>query len=212
MCETVSMRDRDANDLWIVSRETSERLALFEALLLKWNSRINLVGRNETSQLRRRHVDDSLQLLSLLPANGPVVDLGSGGGFPGLVIAIASGRSVTLVEADARKATFLREAARATGAPVEVINDRIEHCGIQNAGIVTARALAPLERLLRLSYPLLSSAGVSFLPKGGNIDAELTAAETGWQMSLKRHPSQTAPDGCILEVRHLQPISAAPSR
>ena len=195
--------------LWIVSRETSERLAVFEALLLKWNDRINLIGRNEAAQLRERHVEDSLQLLSLLPAEEAVVDLGSGGGFPGLVIAIAGERLVTLVESDGRKASFLREAARATSAAVEVVNKRIEHCGIRGARLVTARALAPMAGLLDLAFPLLAPEGICFFPKGGNIDAELTAAEAGWQMSVKRHRSRTASDGCILEVRHLQPSRAA---
>lgn len=194
--------------LWIVSRETSERLAVFEALLLKWNARINLIGRNEAPQLRQRHVEDSLQLLALLPAEEAVVDLGSGAGFPGLIIAIAGDRPATLIEADARKASFLREAARATGASVDVVNARIEHCGVRGARVVTARALAPVARLLALSSPLLAPEAVCFFPKGGNIDAELTAAEAGWQMSVKRHPSRTASDGCILEVRHLQPARA----
>ena len=195
--------------LWIVSRETSDRLEIFEALLLRWNRRINLIGRNDAPHLRRRHIEDSLQLLSLLPSDGQVVDLGSGGGFPGLIIAIAGNRPATLVEADERKATFLREAARETGAVVEVINERIEHCGVRHAAIITARALAPMARLCRLSYPLLASEGVCFFPKGGNIDAELTAAEGEWQMSLERHRSRTAPEGCILEVRHLQPARNA---
>ncbi len=195
--------------LWIVSRETSERLAVFEALLLKWNPRINLIGRNEAAHLKRRHVEDSLQLLELLPAEGTVVDLGSGGGFPGLIISIAGDRPVTLVEADGRKASFLREAARATGANVEVINNRIERSDVRNAKLITARALAPVAKLLELSLPLLARDGVCFFPKGGNIDAELTAAEAGWQMSVKRHRSRTAPNGCILEVRHLQPARAA---
>lgn len=195
--------------LWIVSRETSERLGIFEALLLKWNARINLVGRNEAPSLRKRHVEDSLQLLPLLPAGDRVVDLGSGAGFPGLIISIAGDRHVTLIEADGRKATFLREAARATGADVEVINERIEDCGIREARLLTARAIAPMAKLLELSFPLLATDAICLYPKGGNIDAELTAAEARWQMSVRRYPSRTAPDGCILEVRHLQPARAA---
>ncbi len=195
--------------LWIVSRETSERLAVFEALLLKWNARINLIGPKEAPDLRRRHVEDSLQLLCLLPSDGQVVDLGTGGGFPGLVIAIAGNRDVTLVEADARKASFLREAGRATGARVEIINSRIEQCGLRGAPIVTARALAPMPRLLELACPIVAASGVCFFPKGGNADAELTAARSRWQMSVERHPSRTTADGCILEVRHLQLADAA---
>ena len=192
--------------LWIVSRETSERLAIFEHLLLRWNTRINLVGRNEEAALGERHLEDSLQLLSLLPGHGAIVDLGSGGGFPGLGIAIATGRAVTLVEADARKSSFLREAARATGARVEIINDRIERCQVRDAEIVTARALAPMPRLLELCYPLLAPGAVCFFPKGEAAEAELTAARGRWQMSVKRHQSHLTPAGCILEVRHLRPV------
>ena len=197
--------------LWIVSRETSERLAVFETLLLRWNAKINLIGSREVTKLRTRHVNDSLQLLSLLPKTGSVVDLGSGAGFPGLVIAIAGGRSVTLVEANIRKASFLRDAARATGAQVEIINDRIERCGVRNASIVTARALAPLPRLLTLTHPLLAPDGVCFFPKGRNVDAELTVARSGWQMTIKRHFSHTMEDGCILEVRDPTRVSTSPS-
>ena len=201
--------ERGTDSLWIVSRETSERLSIFETLLLKWNARIKLVGSGETGQLRRRHVEDSLQLLSLLPSDGHVVDLGSGGGFPGLIVAIAGGRPVTLVEADGRKATFLREAARATGADVCVINERIERCRVRGAEIVTARALAPLPRLLTLVEPLISRSGVAFFPKGRNIDSELTAVGAGWQMAVTRHPSLIDENGCILEVRHLLKTAVA---
>ena len=131
------------------------------------------------------------------------MDLGSGGGFPGLIIAIVGQRPVTLVEADGRKASFLREAARSTGTDVSVINERIERCMVRNAEIVTARALAPLPRLLPLIEPLISSNGVAFLPKGKDIDSELTAVSAGWQMSVTRHSSLIDENGCILEVRHL---------
>ncbi len=194
--------------LWIVSRETSERLAIFEALLLRWSARINLIGRNDGNHVRGRHVEDSLNLVALLPPTGLIVDLGSGGGFPGLVIAIAAERHVVLVEADSRKAVFLREAARETAASVEVINARIERCGVRDAPILTARALAPLDRLLDLAHPLLAPEGVCFFPKGCSVADELTAARARWQMSVTRHPSHNS-SGCILEVRHLQ---LAPNR
>ena len=193
--------------LWIVSRETSERLAVFEELLLKWNAQINLVGRKESAHIRQRHVEDSLQLMALLPTTGVIVDLGSGGGFPGLIIAVAAERHVILVEADTRKATFLREAARTTGASVEVINARIEQCGVRNAAVITARALAPLERLLDLAKPLLAPEGICFFHKGASVEDELTRARARWQMSVKTHPSLISA-GCILEVRHLQTAGA----
>jgi 16S rRNA (guanine527-N7)-methyltransferase len=190
-----------------VSRETFERLLLFEALLARWNQRINLVGPLELKQLRERHVEDSLQLLPHLPSTGGIVDLGSGAGFPGLVVAIATGRDITLIEADQRKASFLREAARHVGVSATIIAGRIETCDVRNADIITARALAPLPRLLELAAPLLSPTGVCLFLKGANIQSELTDAECQWQMSATRHAGQTASDGCILEVRHLRRIS-----
>ena len=130
-----------------VSRETSRRLDVFAELLQRWNQRINLVSPRDLPHLWDRHVTDSLQLLDELPPGAPFVDLGSGGGFPGLVLAIANDSPVTLVEADQRKASFLREAARATGTTANVIARRIEQADLPPTRYLTARALAPLPRL-----------------------------------------------------------------
>ena len=187
-----------------VSRETSERFALFKALLQRWNKRINLVADETLADLDRRHVADSLEVAALLPLSGTIVDLGSGAGLPGLIVALATGRPVTLVEADIRKASFLREAARETGAPVTIVNRRIEACGLRAIDIVLARALAPLPRLLGLVEPVIATEGVALLHKGARVDVELTEAQTRWQMTTVRHPSRTTPQGCVLEVRHLR--------
>ena len=192
-----------------VSRETSSRLQLFATLLRTWNGRINLVGRDTLDHLMQRHVADSLQLLTFLPPIGSIADLGSGGGFPGLIIAIATGRTVTLVEADQRKATFLREAARVTAAPVSVLATRIEDCGLRDLNVVTARALAPLPKLLALAHPIIASDGVCLFLKGAQIERELTDADPEWQMSTERHASPTG-SGCVLEVRHLRPRATQP--
>lgn len=193
-----------------VSRETIERLAAFTALLRKWNARINLVARGDLADLERRHVLDSLQLLRLLPADTPLVDLGSGAGFPGLVLGLAGSRHVTLVEADQRKAAFLHEAARVTGTRATIVAARIERCGITDARVITARALAPLDRLLGLALPLLASDGVCLFPKGEGVEAELTDAERQWQMQVVRHPTRHGGAGSILEVRHLRPVHRDP--
>ncbi len=184
-----------------VSRETSERLAIYAALLVKWNARINLIGRQTEAELWRRHFEDSLQLMPLLPqglARG--IDLGSGAGFPGLVLAIATGVRFDLVEADLRKAAFLREVAAATSAPVGVHAVRIEDAAVLPAGLVTARALAPLPRLLPLIAPSLLPDGIALLPKGAGVDEELTAARAHWHMTVERHASVTDPHGVILRV------------
>lgn len=198
---------RERND---VSRETYGRIDTYCALLLRWNASINLVGRGDEARLRERHVEDSLQLLPLMPpglaqGNGPAqaVDLGSGGGFPGMVLAIASGVGFVLIEADGRKAAFLREAARLVAAPVRVLAARIEAAPPQGAALVTARALAPLPRLLPLVARHLAPGGVALLPKGEGSDRELTEAAADWHMDVMRHPSRTDSDGTILQVTGL---------
>ena len=133
-----------------------------------------------------RHVQDSLRLVPLVPAGLPrAIDLGSGGGLPGLVLSIATGVPFDLVESDRRKAAFLMEAARLTGAPVTVHAARIEACGLAPAGLVTARALAPLPALLALAAPLLAAGGAMLLPKGAGARAEIAAAREGWAFELE---------------------------
>ena len=159
-----------------VSRETFRRLDLYVALLGKWTRAINLVSTGDRDEIWTRHVRDSLRLLPLIPDGvDRAVDLGSGGGLPGLVLAIAMGIPFDLVEADRRKAAFLQEAARMTGAPVTVRCQRIEAGGIPPARLVTARALAPLPRLLGYACPLLQPGGACLFHKGAELERELAA-------------------------------------
>jgi 16S rRNA (guanine527-N7)-methyltransferase len=198
-----------------VSRETSERLTVFAALLERWNGRINLVSSRDLAQLWTRHIADSLQLAAELPAGAPFVDLGSGGGFPGLVLAIANDSPVTLIEADQRKASFLREAARATGTTATVIARRIEQVELPPTRYLTARALAPLPRLLDWSARFLTEDGVCVFLKGRNVEDELTAAAVEWHMAISRRPSRTDPEGVILrlsEIRRVREPDRAPGR
>jgi 16S rRNA (guanine527-N7)-methyltransferase len=184
-----------------VSRETRETLAQFAALLLRWNRTVNLIARGDEPDLWARHIADSLQLVPLIPPGaGRAVDLGSGAGFPGLVLAIVTRLPFDLVESDQRKAAFLREAVWATGAPVTVHAARAESVTLPPAPLVTARALAPLPRLLALAKPLLAADGVCLFLKGSSAASELTAAATEWHMQVTRVPSQTAPDACILRI------------
>src|ERR1700722_5537891 len=176
-----------------ISRETSEALDRFAALLLRWNRTVNLIARKDEQRLWERHIADSLQLATLMqPGPGRAIDLGSGAGFPGLVLAIATGVPFDLVEADQRKAAFLREAARQTGAPVRVHPVRIEAAAIAPAPLVTARALAPLPKLLALAAPLLAPGGTCLFPKGANVQAELTEAAPQWHMRVQTIPSRTS--------------------
>lgn len=190
-----------------VSRETRERLEIYAALLLRWNRTINLISRRDEAVLWERHIADSLGLLPLLPADFPFgVDLGSGGGLPGLVLAIAAERPFQLVESDQRKAAFLREAARATGADVTVHATRIERCEIRGATLLTARALAPLSRLLGWAAPLLANDAICLFPKGRDHVAELTDAATQWHMRVESFASLTDPAAVYLRIRDIQRV------
>jgi 16S rRNA (guanine527-N7)-methyltransferase len=184
-----------------VSRETLERLAVYEALLKKWQKTINLVGPKTLDDAWGRHFLDSAQLHPLLPESARVlVDLGSGAGFPGLVLAIMGVPEVHLIESDVRKCAFLREAARATGAPVTVHTKRIEAVQGLRADVVTARALAPLTDLLGWAAPFLGEQGVALFLKGQNVEDELTDTTKYWKMRSERFDSVTDPSGSILRL------------
>ncbi len=184
-----------------VSRETQSRLEKYVALLLRWNRTINLIARGDEAAIWERHVVDSLTLLPLLPPDfSHAIDIGSGGGFPGLVLAIAANRPFHLVESDQRKATFLREAARATETPVIVHATRIEAVDIAPAPLITARAAAPLPTLLHWSARLLAPSGVCLFPKGRGVEDELTAARIEWNMRVERFQSPTDSSATILRI------------
>ena len=188
--------------------ETIARLHRFADLLARWNNRINLIAPSDLPNLWTRHIADSLQLVPLLPHGTSVIDLGSGAGFPGLIIAICTNRLVTLVESDTRKASFLREAARETAARVTIVNARIEDTVIPPAPIITARALAPLPLLLEWAVPLLRPDGTCLFLKGRKAEDELTDAAATWHMTVVRTPSRTNPDGVILALSHIRRIKA----
>ncbi|MCW2235528.1 16S rRNA (guanine(527)-N(7))-methyltransferase RsmG [Azospirillum canadense] len=184
-----------------VSRETFDRLAAYEATLRRWQPKINLVGPSTLPDAWRRHFLDSAQLFPLIPESARVlVDLGSGAGFPGLVLAIMGVAEVHLVESDARKCAFLREAARASNAKVTVHNKRIEAVTGMEADVVTARALAPLSDLLAWAHPFIGNRGIAVFPKGQNVAEELTDTTKYWKMRTERFDSRTDPTGTILRV------------
>lgn len=193
-----------------VSRETISALEAYAALLRKWQKAINLVSGATLDDLWRRHFLDSAQLLPLLAppqaGDGGITDLGSGAGFPGLVLAILSGRPTYLVESDQRKAAFLGEAARATGCAdrVKIHCARIEAAKPWTAGTVTARALAELGQLLDWTSPFVGPDTVLLFPKGAKADEELTAAARVWTMVTERRRSITDSTGLILRLSHLE--------
>lgn len=189
----------DFSEAFPVSRETLERLKLYADLLVKWQARINLVGPATLPDLWQRHMLDSAQLAAHLPP-GPVLDLGSGAGFPGLVLAILRGGPVHLVESDARKCAFLREAARLTGAEAVVHNLRIETLKPFPVVAVTARALAPLGKLLDWAAPFLQQGVECLFLKGRTCEEELTQAAEHWNMAVERIPSLTDASGIILHL------------
>jgi len=197
-----------ALELTPVSRETTALLDRFVELLLPWTQKTNLIARSTIPTLWTRHIADSLQLLALAPGAKCWVDLGSGAGFPGLVIGCAlagrAGAAVHLVESNGKKATFLREAANQLELPAVVHAMRIEDF-VKNSGlrsdVVTARALAPLDHLLELALPLLNTGALGLFPKGQDVESELTKASKCWNIDAELVPSKTSREGRIVVIR-----------
>jgi 16S rRNA (guanine527-N7)-methyltransferase len=194
-----------------VSRETLARLDRFVALLLKWQATTQLIGASTVPTLWTRHVADSLQLLDLAPQARTWADMGSGAGFPGLVIACAiadrSGAKVHLIESNARKAAFLREAVAVTAVPAVVHAIRMEKFVESGEGpieAVTARAVCPLDLLLAECHPLLRAGAVGLFPKGQDVASELTKATRYWKIAAELVPSKTNPVARIVVVRALE--------
>ncbi len=188
-----------------VSRETLDRLRAHLALLETWQTRINLVGASTLADPWRRHMLDSAQLAALIPEAARVlVDLGSGAGFPALELAaMRPDLEAILIESDARKCAFLREAARAMRLKVRVIEQRIEKVTPFATDVVTGRALAPLDRLLALAAPFLGPGTVCLFPKGRAAEAELTDSRKHWRMTVERIPSQSDPAATVLRLKDI---------
>lgn len=194
-----------------VSRETLERLTDFEQALLKWSPKINLVAKSTYADTWSRHILDSAQLLPLAPDPfGTWCDLGSGGGLPGLVIAILAAETaptarVTLVESDVRKAAFLTMISAQLGLRTRILRKRIEGVLPVGAEVVSARALAPLPALLGYCHTHLAPEGVALLPKGRALAQEVEAARQSWHFDLQAQPSRLDPESAVLTIRNLRP-------
>ncbi|WP_170363956.1 16S rRNA (guanine(527)-N(7))-methyltransferase RsmG [Ruegeria arenilitoris] len=189
-----------------VSRETFEKLSIFVALLRKWNPKINLVSRSTLPEVWSRHVKDSIQVFHLVEPKNHWVDLGSGGGFPGLVCAILASEAspeteFTLVESDQRKSAFLRTVIRETKANCSVISKRIESVDPLGADVLSARALADLTTLLSFCDRHLKEDGVAVFPKGATWKKEIDAAQREWNFTTETANSLTDPQAVILKIK-----------
>lgn len=197
-----------------VSRETIQRLEDYAAILQHWRTSTNLVSKSTVGAIWSRHFADSAQLLDLAPSAKTWLDLGAGAGFPGLVIAIllAGGRGglVHLVERSAKKCAFLREVARSTDAPVEIHGTRIEFLvderRFESVEVVTARALAPLGKLLGYVHPFMTRDTIGLFPKGRDVEQEIEDARRLWRFDVRLEPSRSDPGGRIAIISSLEPI------
>lgn len=192
-----------------VSRESFAKIDAYVQLLLTWQTKINLIGPSTIEDVWRRHVLDSLQLLSIMQSKTEAVaDLGSGAGIPGLVLALGGNLRADLYESNGKKVAFLREAIRQTKANAAVHQIRLEtledHLPTKIPQYVTARALAPLEKLLAWAEPLLKRGAIGLFHKGQGVDSELNEATKFWKIgAIKKHASMTDSDGTILEVKEI---------
>ena len=201
--------------LFNVSRESLEKLQVYADLLTKWQKRINLVGPQEVSRIWSRHIADALQVIEYIPDDvNCAVDLGTGAGIPGVIVAVAleqRGFHVHLVESNGKKAAFLREAVRRLEISADVHCERIESLydrkWLDDVDMVFARALAPLPKLLDLAVPFVKKSGKMLFLKGLDVDSELTETTKCWSISYQKHPSRTHASGCILNIKDFQRVS-----
>lgn len=207
MKHTISYGPEDFHRDTAVSRETLERLKIYAETLVSWNKKVNLVGRSTIDDLWQRHFLDSAQLYPLFSPNSQtLLDLGSGAGFPGLVLAIMGCPQVYLVESDRKKAAFLREAARVTGTPVHILSVRIEALDPFPVDVVTARALAPLTDLLEWVEPFLGPKSACLFLKGRNVEDELTDLRKMWETEIVRQPSRTDSESTVVCMRGVRRV------
>ncbi len=190
-----------------VSRETLGHLKLYVGLLTEWNAQHNLVSAGSLADVWRRHIWDCAQIARFVPPEAQtLVDLGAGAGLPGLVLAeMLRGKvRVTLFEATTKKCRFLEAAAAAMQLDVAVRNLRIEDAPAEKFDVITARAMAPLPKLIRLSQKFVGKGSVCLFRKGQNVESELTEARKSWKLKARKHQSLSDPSGTVLEIRELQ--------
>lgn len=189
-----------------VSRETFAVLQQFVVLLEKWNKSINLIGKSTVDTIWQRHIIDSAQLLDHIPNDKKLVitDLGSGAGFPGIILAILSNHEIHLVESDKRKAAFLQQASLSIPNKIVIYNERIETLSPWKSDIITSRALAPLPKLIELAYPFYTQTSSCLFLKGVHVEEELSLAKESWDMDVVLYPSATAESSAIVSLRNIK--------
>jgi 16S rRNA (guanine527-N7)-methyltransferase len=185
-----------------VPRETFSHLENYVNLLKKWQSKINLISNSTISDIWKRHIVDSAQLIEYLSKSDKVIDLGSGGGFPGIVLSILGIKDMTLVESDSRKAEFLKEAARTVGIKINVICQRVEKVALDGFAIVTARGFASLKDIFQMLAPTLTKEHKLLLLKGKSFKEEISAAEVDWSFDYKHFPSVTDKAGVVALIEN----------
>ena len=191
-----------------VSRETLDLFLLYAEILAKWQAKINLISGSTIDNVWSRHFLDSAQLYDLVPRGAKtILDIGSGAGFPGMVLAVMGVKNVTLVEADSRKCLFLSEVLRQTGTHANIVNCRIEEFDGGCYDIITARALAPMDKLLTYINPHFGPSTKGIFLKGEQVDRELTKAKKQWKLEYRAVPSITNDRGSIIM---LEKISSGP--
>lgn len=195
-----------------VSRETADRLAIYVETLQRWNKKINLIGRATESDIWNRHILDSAQINKLEPEARTWVDLGSGAGLPALIITALRVEhdptfQMTAVESDQRKCAFMADVMRKMGTPINIMNTRIEDITSTEFDVISARALAPLSKLLSFAEPLRSKNTVCLFPKGAKADQELTEAVKDWHMSYEQIPSVTDKASVILKIKAFERVA-----
>jgi 16S rRNA (guanine527-N7)-methyltransferase len=195
-----------------VSRETLDRLMRYAELLADWNTRHNLVSSGSMADVWRRHFWDSAQIADLIPAGArTLVDLGSGAGFPGLVIAaLRPELRITLIEATGKKCEFLKVVAAESDLKVDIRKERIEEVTPESFDVITARACAPLSQLLSYAQRFWGKGSRALLHKGQNLASELTEVHKSWRIQAEQHSSRSDPSGIILEIRELQRVARKP--
>lgn len=190
-----------------VAPEIIARLKIYNRLLSEWNSAINLVSSDTLKDTWSRHFLDSAQLLPLIPPDtASLADIGSGAGFPGLVLAIMGVDGVTLIERDTKKAGFLRTVAGETGTKIEILNVDVASIERRSFDVITTRAVAELSELLKMAEKLLKPSTICLFLKGKNLDPELAKAQKLWAMNLRRMPSASDPEGILLRLTDVKKV------
>lgn len=200
----------DISEKYNVSRETIEKLKTFQNMVLEWNSKFNLISKSSESDIWQRHIIDSLQLQQFITAKDKILyDFGSGAGFPAIVLAIVSEElfpdlQISLIESIGKKVIFLNEVKNTLNLNINVIQNRIENLKLPKADIITSRALASLDKLLKYAIPFCSKNTKLVFPKGEKWQEEITTAQKEWYFDFESFPSQTSQTGKILYIKNIR--------